>query len=115
MRVNSIESEKQIENCIAICIRCAAACDHCSYVSELALDSDEQRTTIRLDKDCAAVCRLLAALLTGRQSWHQDVCYLCAQICSACAEQCHLLDAEHAQYCAKVCEQCSRACIALVA
>jgi len=113
--VKILARDRQIENCIAICIRCAAACDHCSYVTELALAQDDKGRTIRLDKDCAAVCRLLASMLATRQSWHQDICHLCAQICSACAAEYQQFDEAHAQYCAKVCEQCRDACTRLVA
>lgn len=107
--------DRHIENCIAVCIRCAAACDHCSYVTELALSQDDKSRTLRLDKDCAAVCRLLASLLAGRQAGHQDVCDLCAQLYAACVEEYQQFDEAHAQYCANVCEQCRDACSRLVA
>lgn len=90
--------DRHVENCITVCIRCAAACFHCSYVTELALPQDDKGRTLRLDKLCAAaVCRLLASLLAGRQFWHQDVCDLYAQLGAACEAENQQSDEAHAQ------------------
>ncbi|MEX2283201.1 MAG: four-helix bundle copper-binding protein [Gemmatimonadota bacterium] len=108
-------------DCIEACSACAQACTVCAD----ACLSEEQHvlrlvTCIRLNLDCADVCRVTAQLLT-RPS-HRDAPALqalleaCIQICKACADECggHA-SMQHCKICADVCRKCVDACEAMAA
>ena len=69
---------------------------------------------IKLDVDCADVCRITASSLS-RGSEHGDhLLKECAEICSVCAEECekhsHM---EYCRKCAEVCKHCADECSAM--
>jgi len=108
-------------DCIKACSECAQACTICA---DACLSEDEHLRMlvkcIRLNLDCADICRVTAQLLT-RPS-HRDAPALqaqleaCIQICKACADECSLHEAmEHCRICANVCRECMEACEAMAA
>jgi hypothetical protein len=50
------------QSCIEACNTCADACDYCSIACLQEDDVKMMAECIRLDLDCAAICRLAAAL-----------------------------------------------------
>jgi len=54
---------------------------------------------IRLDIDCAAICRLAASYMSRDSAYAVDLCRLCAGVCQACGEEC----ARHPQALQGVC------------
>jgi hypothetical protein len=108
-------------DCIEACSACAQACTICAD----ACLSEEQHlqqlvSCIRLNLDCADVCRVTAQLLT-RPS-HRDAPALqaqleaCIQICRACADECagHT-SMQHCKICADLCRKCVEACEVMAA
>lgn len=108
-------SHEKYQECIKACNVCADACDHCSTacLGESALDSLTR--CIRLDIDCAALCRLAAGVMARGSEWAGAICRLCAEVCEACAEECEKHDHNHCRECAKACRACAEACRAMVA
>jgi hypothetical protein len=106
--------------CIEACMECAQACTVCADAC-LAEDNVSQLATcVRLNLDCAEVCRVTGTLMT-RPS-HRDAPALraqlqaCIEICRACAAECedHGSHHEHCRICAETCRDCAEACEAMI-
>lgn len=96
--------------CISACQACVVACERCM---EGCLGEDHVQTMtecIRLDRDCADVCRLAAATVSRESRFRLDVCALCATTCAACATECARHKAAHCRQCAEACRSCADAC-----
>lgn len=108
-------SKEKYEHCINACNKCADTCDHCS-VSCLEEPGVEKMTRcIRLDMDCAAVCRLAAGAMARDSEYASSICRLCAELCEACAEECEKHNHNHCRECAQACRECAKACREMVA
>lgn len=76
------------QSCMQACYECAQACDSCASACLQEPDPARMARCIRLDDECAAMCRV-AAQLMSRSSEHADqVCQLCAVACRRCADEC---------------------------
>jgi len=99
----------ELEECAQTCTLCADACLAEDMVAEL-------RRCIRLNLDCAALCRATAEIL-GRQV-EPDTSVLracleaCAAACAACGSECesHADMHEHCRICAESCRRCEQSC-----
>lgn len=102
--------EDRFEACIDACDACDAACDHC--VASCLREQDPTSVTqcIRLNIDCAAICRLTSAMLNRGSALAAEICAACAAACEACADECARHDNEHRQECAAACQRCAEAC-----
>jgi len=93
-----------LNDCVAECNHCAAACLEEQDVAMLT-------RCIKLDIDCADVCRLTASLIARNSEHAQHLLKECVEICNACANECekhsHM---EHCRMCAQICRQCAEAC-----
>jgi hypothetical protein len=65
---------------------------------------------IRLDRDCADICRLATACLARGSSFAGQICSLCADICKACMGECEKHQMDHCQSCAQACRRCADEC-----
>jgi len=54
---------QQYQSCIDACNMCADACDYCSSACLQEYDVKMMAECIRLDMDCAAICRMAAAYM----------------------------------------------------
>jgi hypothetical protein len=103
--------------CIEACLSCAQACAACA---DACLAEDmvaELRRCIRLDTDCADVCRTTAALLArrtgdGDPATVRALLDACRLACAACAAECegHADHHAHCAICAEACRRCEAAC-----
>ncbi len=93
-----------LNDCARVCHHCAVACLNEKEVGMLT-------RCIRLDLDCAAICRTAAGFLERGSENADAVLSACAAICEQCADECekhsHM---EHCQVCAYMCRQCAEAC-----
>lgn len=93
-----------LNDCAAACNMCATACLDESDVKALA-------QCIKLDMDCAEICRLTAAFVARGSAHAAHILPECAEICTACAAECskhtHM---EHCKICADACKKCADAC-----
>ena len=98
-----------LEECAQTCLLCADACLAEDMVADL-------RRCIRLNLDCADLCRTTAAVL-GRQvspdpGVLRAVLEACRAACEACGDECgsHADMHEHCRVCAEACQRCEQAC-----
>src|ERR1700681_4968379 len=72
---NTMEPQRY-QSCIEACNTCADACDYCSIACLQEDDVKMMAECIRLDLDCAAICRLAAAYIA--REYAGNVCNVCA-------------------------------------
>ena len=103
-------------NCIEECVACAQACTSCADACVGEPGIEHLRQCIRLELDCADVCRMTADLASRRTGSNENVfraaLELCAAACEACREECarHAKRHEHCRVCAESCRTCADAC-----
>src|SRR3954467_7276707 len=100
----------QYADSIKACQDGAAQCERCATACLREPDVKMMVECIRLDRDCADICRLAAALMSRDSRFARELCELCARICEACGNECARHQAEHCQRCAEACRECSEAC-----
>jgi hypothetical protein len=102
---------------IEACNECAQTCTVCADACLGEANVAEMVNCIRLNLDCADVCRVTGQLLT-RPS-HRDAPALraqlkaCIEMCHACADECDRhakMGSEHCRICAQACRSCGKAC-----
>lgn len=98
------------QQCIDACYTCAAACDHCATACLTEPDPGKMADCIRLDLDCADICRLAAAAMARNSDNVAAFCRLCAEICDKCAKECDAYDHDHCKECAEACRKCAEEC-----
>ncbi|MGH7445279.1 MAG: four-helix bundle copper-binding protein, partial [Longimicrobiales bacterium] len=78
--------------CIEACMECSEMCTVCADACLAERDVQALVTCIRLNLDCAEVCRVTGTLMT-RPS-HRDApalraqLHACVEICRACGDEC---------------------------
>ncbi len=97
----------ELNACIAECNHCFSACLNEKDISMLA-------RCIQLDRECAEICVLTAAILARGSEHEQLYLNLCAIICSSCADECERHTHEHCKLCAHACRKCANACYASI-
>lgn len=65
---------------------------------------------IKLDMDCAQICRMAASYMARRSEFAQALCRLCADACQACGDECAKHQMDHCQRCAEACRRCAEEC-----
>jgi uncharacterized protein YuzB (UPF0349 family) len=68
--------------------RCIAACELCATACLQEDDVQMMVPCIRLDRDCADICRLTAAFIARGSDHARHVFKECLGICRKCAEAC---------------------------
>jgi hypothetical protein len=89
-----------------MCNQCADACLEETRVADL-------RECIRLDLECAAICRSAVEVMMLDGKYTDAICHLCGEVCTACAKECELharMGMEHCRICAEACQLCAEAC-----
>jgi hypothetical protein len=103
------------QTCIDACVRCAVACDHCASSCLNEEDVNTMARCIQLDLECATMCRAAVQLMSLRSEHANAICQLCADVCSACAEECGRHNMEHCKECAEACRACVEECASMAA
>jgi hypothetical protein len=96
--------------CIDACDACAAACDRCISACLEEPGVTVLAKCIRLNVDCASLCRLTSAALARQSRFAPEFCALCARICDECADECAGHAPEHCGACSEACRMCAEAC-----
>lgn len=94
---------------------CAAACELCATACLSEGDVQKMAACIRLDRDCADLCRLVAILAQRESPFMSALTAIVAEACDACAGECERHEMEHCKACAKACRECARHCRAKAA
>lgn len=66
--------DAKFENCLRACNACADACDSCATACLKEQDVATIAECIRLDMDCAAICRLAAGYMARGSARARDIC-----------------------------------------
>jgi predicted GNAT family N-acyltransferase len=92
--------------------QCAAECNHCATACLEEKDISMLSRCIKLDMDCAEICRLAISFVARGSEHAEHVLNECAEICNACADECekHAAHMEHCKRCAEICRECAEAC-----
>ncbi|MFB9865610.1 four-helix bundle copper-binding protein [Rufibacter immobilis] len=105
----------QFQSVIQALTACAASCDHCFDACLQEQDVKMMEGCIRLDRDCADICKLTASALARNSSEARTFLQACAEICRACGDECakhaHM---QHCQDCAEACRRCEEACRSVI-
>jgi hypothetical protein len=106
-----IMSHEQNQGLMDALAKCAAECNHCATACLDEKDIKMLARCIKLDIDCADICKLAASYVARGSEHAQHVLNECAEICEACAEECekhsHM---EHCKKCAEACRNCAELC-----
>lgn len=106
----STASRPDHQNILEALARCVAACEHCSTACLGEDDVKMMVPCIRLDRDCADICRLTAAFIARGSDHATHVLRECIEICQKCHDECARHPAPHCQECAAACQACVEAC-----
>ena len=90
--------------------RCVAACELCADACLDEADIKMMVPCIRLDRDCADICRLTAALIARGSDHAMHVLKECVEVCQKCHDECAKHDDAHCKQCAEACKACVAAC-----
>ncbi|MEO7463415.1 MAG: four-helix bundle copper-binding protein [Ferruginibacter sp.] len=108
--------QQQYQKCIDACIECATDCNHCAVSCLEEKDVQHLTKCIRLDLECAVICRTSAELMSIGSFYSKQVCKICATICNACADECErhaAMGMEHCKECADACRACAKETMAI--
>jgi hypothetical protein len=104
-------AHKDNQQLLELLSRCASTCDHCAMA---CLDDTVVKDLvhcIKLDLDCAAICRQAAMFVARGSQYAESMLAECAGICLACATECEKhADMQHCKECAEICRECAAAC-----
>lgn len=81
-------SHEKFQSCIDTCLDCATQCDHCD--SECLKETDVKMLAkcIQLERECAEICFSAARMMALGSEHSGDVCNVCAEYSTRCAEEC---------------------------
>jgi hypothetical protein len=99
------------QECINALFSCAETCDVCA---SKCLDEENVKNLtkcIRLDADCAQMCRMTASFMSRGSQFSRQLAGLCENVCNACADECEKhKQMEHCKKCAEACRYCAGEC-----
>lgn len=103
------------QSCIEACLRCADACDHCAASCLKEKKVNMLAHCIQLDLECSAICKTAVQYMHLESNHANAICQLCADICTACAEECEKHEHDHCRECAVACRRCAEECMSMAA
>lgn len=101
---------EKYRSCIDACYACAVACDHCAVACLGESNPKPMAECIRLDIDCADICRMAAAYMARDSAYAARIRGVCADICEACGTECDRFEHGHCKECAEACRRCAEEC-----
>lgn len=91
---------------------CTIDCIRCYTASLDETDANHLVNCIKLDMDCAEICRLTVSFLLRNSDHANHLLAECSEICDACATECEKHDhMVHYKRCAESCRKCATACM----
>jgi hypothetical protein len=89
---------------------CAAACNYCAVSCLKEDDVKMMERCIRLDLDCAAICKMALDYASRDSTFSRQILDMCANVCRECGEECARHRHDHCLACAEACRRCEQAC-----
>jgi hypothetical protein len=108
---------ENIKSCINACDNCAVECTDCATECLKEQNIQMLAKCIKLDVECAAICRSASEVLSMNSVYAKDICHICADVCNKCAVECEKHAAhgmEHCRRCAEACRSCAEVCLSMV-
>jgi len=99
------------EKLITLAAKCAEECERCAAACLEEPEVQKLVACIRLDLDCAALCRLIMAFAARGSSYTTLLSSMLADVCKECCAECSKHDMNHCQVCASACRSCEAACL----
>lgn len=104
-------SHQENKKLLGILNNCAEACDRCATACLDEVDIKMLAGCIRLDMDCARICRCVADFIAPGSEHTPALLNICADICTECSHECdkhsHM---KHCADCTHACRECAEAC-----
>lgn len=95
--------------CIEVCSECHDICEQMIYQHCLKLGGKHvEPEHLKLMADCAQICQTSADFMLRGSPRHQMTCGICAEICTACADDCERIG--EMEECVEVCRRCAESC-----
>ncbi len=109
-KTRQVMGYKDYQQCVDACANCATVCSYCA-ISCLKEDNVQMMAEcIRMNLECAAICKAAADMMVYDSARAKDICKLCAEICDKCAAECDKHEHGHCQECAETCRRCAEEC-----
>jgi hypothetical protein len=105
-----MDHQQFFQSCIEQCYACADACDRCAIACLAEPNVKDMARCIRLDVDCAQMCRMAAGFMSRGSDMVSMMCNACAEMCDACGAECGRFQMAHCQECAAACSRCAEEC-----
>ncbi|HEX3775326.1 MAG TPA: four-helix bundle copper-binding protein [Polyangiaceae bacterium] len=102
--------EQEHAGLLIVAARCADACEQCAAACLLEEDVKKMADCIKLDRDCADLCRLVGAFAARGSSFTLLLSSVLADLCKACCSECSKHPMDHCRVCASACRACEAAC-----
>jgi hypothetical protein len=103
-----------MHDCIEICLRCHQECLETLQYCIQAGGEHADPHHLKLLQTCMEICNTSARFMMLQSPYHQILCEVSAQICTACAKSCEDLHDDALTDCAKICMACADACQSMV-
>src|SRR6266487_600883 len=100
-----------MQQCIQNCTECHRTCvettAYCLQHGGKHVEADHIKSLL----DCAQLCATSADFMVRGSALHPQVCGVCADACTRCAESCEQFgDDAQMKSCAEVCRRCAESC-----
>lgn len=108
-RIEPVSEDERTAECIDICFEAAQASEWCATACTRMGEEDMARC-IELCRDVADITTLHARMMARDSDYSSAVAATCADLCTACADECDKHDEDHCQVCADVLRECADSC-----
>ena len=103
---------EQLDRLVTVAENCAEECERCATLCLSEKDVAAMVDCVRFDRDCADLCRLVAAFAARDSPFTTLAASVLASVCKRCADECSRHDVAHCQVCAGACRSCASECAA---
>jgi hypothetical protein len=94
---------------------CAVECNHCAMACLEEPDVKKMAASIKLNIDCAEICRITATFASRGSMHAQHIMKECIEICLASAAECDKHShVDHCKECADACRKCADMCKGII-
>lgn len=89
---------------------CEATCENTEFAVLQMCGAANRTEQLRLLRDCADICTLMAKYLARCSHFSRNLAALCAHICEICGNHCLQHPDEVSQRCGQTCLHCAQQC-----